>query len=450
MPRSVKAFATHDSFVSNNPKAINTFGELSTYSRTYEKDTTLYTHNTDKSITVEVFHSTNDQGALCAINPADLELASAVAKTIYDYTTSRAREIYRDELRTHLLETHRAKAQAFDLGEVVESGGYYCVQWAKWRDLKNNEFQVWFSDASFRAEYDEFEIEIIMPVENPDVFFSSRTVVEQELAKRPVDVLTRLAQAAKRNSPETVFRLDIFPWHNPTSKVAEVDTNWYVLIWGDAGDNIDSVKERIQETILARSSHTRDEWKQIFPDIFKRNEFIIVPQWDVFSNENKVKQQASLYSPFMDYSESISKYGTPFMRELAARHIQTHGQFMGLYYRAISGFVCGSAENRDNKFKLRDVFPDYMDVSSTSTDFNYQSVETQNWSIRLQEMLAVAEEMTPTSMLPRDKITTGTGEVIPGEKIFTRVIRDGKLFVVFKFGHFHYLMAAKYNFLPRT
>ena len=87
-----------------------------------------------------------------------------------------------------------------------------------------------------------------------------------------------------------------FKWHNPVNRQAELDTNWYVLIWGDAGDNIDSVREKIQDTILANSTHSRDEWKEVFPEIFKRNEFIIVPQWDVFSNENKVKEKASLYS----------------------------------------------------------------------------------------------------------------------------------------------------------
>ena len=62
-------------------------------------------------------------------------------------------------------------------------------------------------------------------------------------------------------------------------------------------------------------------------------------------------------------------------------------------------------------------------------------------------MLAVAETMTPTSSLPRERITLAGGEMINGEKIFTRTTRNNKLFLVMKYKDVHYLIAAKHNFL---
>ena len=98
----------------------------------------------------------------------------------------------------------------FQLGNVVTDGNYYCVQWVSWKDNNDNEFHVWFSDKSFKSEYDDYEIEIVPPVDAMDVFFTTRTQVEAELAKTPVNLLTKKANAKKGSSPVTVFRLDIF------------------------------------------------------------------------------------------------------------------------------------------------------------------------------------------------------------------------------------------------
>lgn len=449
MARITKAFATHGFFTTNTKMVEHRFGELSTDARTFERDIALYNHDTDKNIQLAVFKYIEDN-EVKDIRSEDLTTSLNVAKSIYDHTLASAREIYADELKRKLLDDYRGVLHTFELGEMVDDGSYYCPQYVKFKDEEENEFQIWFSDKSFKSEYDEYTIEVVPPVDNLDIFFSTRTKVEQELAKTPIDVLTKKANARKANTPVTVFRLDVFKWHNPTNFNPELDTNWYILIWGDAGDNIDAVRDKIQTTILANSSHTRDEWKNIFPEIFKRSEFVIVPQWDVFSNENKVKEQASLYSPFMSYNDILEKYGKPFMYDFPEEHIKQNGQVGSLYYRSLVAFTCGSPENRSNKFNLYSVFPDYIDVPSTSTDFSYQTKTTQEWSLKMQDMLAVAESMTPTSSLPREKITLPGGEIINGEKIYTKVIREGKLFLVMRYGHFHYLVAAKYNFKPKT
>lgn len=442
MSSSLKAFATHSSFITNTRLVEHPFGELSTDSRTYEKDLAVYSHNTDKAIELVLFNY-KENNTRTDVTTEHLNLSLDVVKAVYDYLMQSAREIYQDELKNHLLNTFRDKTQKYQIGKIVTDSEYYCPSYVSWKDPQDNEFTVWFSDASFKTEYDEFEIDIIAPVENIDVFYSSRSEVEAELAKTPVDILTRKANTQKANSPVTVFRLDIFKWYNPVTHNPELDTNWYILIWGDAGDNIDAVRDKIQEEILKKSSHSRDEWKKIFPEIFRRNEFIIVPQWDVYSNENKVKQQASLYSPFVNYKDTIDKYALPHMSDLSRDHIAEHAQATSLYYRSIAAVTCGSSENNDNKYKLQDVFPDFIDVPSTSTDFNYQSAKTQKFSLKLQDMLTIAETLTPTSALPREKVTLPNGTIVEGDKIYSKVIRGKKLFLVMKYEGIHYLVASK-------
>ena len=44
-----------------------------------------------------------------------------------------------------------------------------------------------------------------------------------------------------------------------------------ICLSGQAGDNIDSVKDRIVEYILENSSNSQSDWEQIMPDLFKRS-----------------------------------------------------------------------------------------------------------------------------------------------------------------------------------
>lgn len=446
MPKSLKTFAINDRFVTNTRFKEHAFGELSTDSRTYQKDVEIFIHPTDKEISLAVFESLDANGGRVPANAADVKLTIDVAKFVYDTVIEAARDIPTEEMANKILEAFRQWAKDIRVGNSVTNNTVYCPTWVKFKNLSDNEYHIWFSDAAFKQEFDSYEIEVVMPVDNIDVFFSSKSVIEAELAKKPIDKLTEEANVRKATSPVTSFRLDIFNWYNPATQRPELPTNWYVLIWGDAGANLDAVKLAIQKAILAKSKHRADEWKAIFPDIFKRNEFVIVPQWDKFANENKVREEASLYSPIMDYTTMVSKYATPFMAEYPANHVNANLQCMGLYFRGVVGVVCGSNENKEDKFKISQVYPDYIDVASTSTDFAYQAEATQAFSLRLQEMLEIAEKMTETSAIPREKVTQGNGQVVAGARIYSRVIRDGKMFLATKFGDYHYLVAAKKNF----
>ena len=117
MARSLKAFATHSFFTSNENLVVHTFGEMSTESRTYEKDVRLYSHNTDKNITLNVLSTMENERSI-DINTADRDLALDVSKHIYDYVLQGAREIYKDELKRNLLDTFSSRAQKFELGDV--------------------------------------------------------------------------------------------------------------------------------------------------------------------------------------------------------------------------------------------------------------------------------------------------------------------------------------------
>lgn len=439
--KTIKAFATHSQFTTNTENQTHPFGELTTFSRSYEKDIAIFPHDTDKAITLNVFKSL-DGRTVTPPNSNMVSLTLDIAQWVYNHVLNKAGEINKQEMLPALLVDFQGRAERFNVGNVVNDGRYHCVEWISWHDPVGNEYRLWFSDAAFRVEYENFTIEIVPPVENLNIFFSTPEAIKEELKRFPIDVLSRKANVKKSDKPVTVFRVDIFDWVSNRPDVPNIPTNWYILIWGDAGDNIDSVKDALRDYILTHSAsqHNEQAWKRIFPDIFNRSEFVIVPQWNVFSNENKVREQASLYSPFSNLKDLTKKYVKPFVPNYKATHVDEHTQIVGLYYRAIVGYVIGSEENRDNKYKLQDIFPDYIDVSSTSTDFNYMSKNTQDFSIALQKMLAFAETMTEFTELPRDS---------DGEKLFTRVKRGEHVYLVYKHGNFNFLVLSKASLIAQ-
>ena len=438
-----KAFATHSRFVDNAANnAINAFGELSTHSRSYEKDIKIYPHSSDKNVVLNLYRTTNNDKLY---TPSNNEVTTMldVSKWVYDYTLNANGEIYTDELLREVLTEFQDKLHSFKTSKVVDDGTFYCIEYLSFKDTSDNEYIIWFSDACFQLYYEDYEIDVVPPIESLDIFFTTPERINEELAKYPIDVLTRMANGKKEKCPETVFRSDTFYWYNPKTGKPEIPTVWFTLIWGDAGDNIDSIRDALVDFILDNSDHTEDEWKEIFPDIFKRSEFLIIPQWNVYSNENKVKEQASLYSPFANYNTAYTKYIKPYLdaKVYTEAHAKQYMQIMGLYYRSICAYTVSSPENKDNKFRIQDLYPDFINVPSTSTDFNYMSEDTIEFTLALQEMLAYAETSNEYSVLPRDQY---------GAKKFSKVKRNGKVYLVYKRGYYNYLVLYKSSMVPPT
>ena len=88
-------------------------------------------------------------------------------------------------------------------------------------------------------------------------------------------MLNKLAQELKEKDPETVTRVHEYNYVNKTLDL-KISTNWCVLIYGPSGDDVESIKEAIRKYVLDNSTHTETEWKEIFPDIFSINEFILI------------------------------------------------------------------------------------------------------------------------------------------------------------------------------
>lgn len=431
---SIKAFASNLSFTDNKKDIIAPVGELSAWSATYARDRAVYRRNIDTNIVLTVF-SAKDDGQYYLI-PSELEThIHTIVQWLYQQRMSapKGQPLVTDIVQS-LTDHFSTVASHFKAGEIAGSeDGIWLPSWISWKRAgsveKETNIRIWFSDESFQNTYDEFEIVVIPPLSPLSEFFKLSTKVREALDNRTPMKRMDDIQAAKAEKPETVIRTELYHYVDPHASDNIIPTYWDILVYGEYGNNVDSIKDAVINHILNNSTQSRDEWTRIFPDIFKRTEFVILPHWDKYAIPNRVTE-AGIYAPTLDVKDLVSSM-RPFTHLYPASHVAEHCQVSAHPYRSLALTIVGSNENRDNKFKITDFFPDYIAQASTSQDFNRQSEPTRTWAELLSNALLLAEEMTPFSDVPRG---------------FNRLEREGKLFVVFSYDNVHYLVACKHNF----
>lgn len=434
----LKGFISHALLVQNNVGITAEIGELSTHSLTYAREKGLYVSETAPDISLISFLSQLDEALVPAtadITP-DQTVADhvlEVSKYVYDQTILGANVVNSDELLADLIVEFATSAENFNCGPIVTDGRYYMPQWVSWKHKTvnggSNYFRVWFVDSAFRSQYDEFEITVVPPVDHLDSFFQSPGDVRAMLEAITFTETMNRMQLAKQDNPETTLRSECYEYISPVSSSIRYESNWGLLIYGHAGNNVDSIKDALVAYILANSVHTREEWLVIFPDIFKRTEFMLVPAWESYAIPNRTLE-AGIYSPVTNLTsggELIKQVVTGYPES----HIIAHASVFGHPYKSLSVLTVGGPENRDNLFEFTQVFPDYIDVSSTSLDFNRMAVPTKAFALLLSEMILIAETMGEFSDLPFG---------------MTKTVRDGVLYLVSNYQNIHYLVAAKSNF----
>lgn len=428
----IKGFATHANFANNKKNIVNTLGELSTHSLTYEMDKGIYHSSIDNRITLYTFKTLEDNDYV-ELDADWLNHVYTIINYIYGKTLA-AKELWSDELLNALITDYSDIAESFKCGAIVKDNGYYCPEWISWK-RKNVEssIKIWFSDDSFRRRYDDYSIIVVPALEPVDVFFKTKKEVQSLLEAQTPTKYTERVEKTRNNKPCTVSRVFEATWHNKLDQTETLNTIWTVLIYGIAGNNIDSIKDAISNHIISNSTHNRDEWKEIFPDIFKRTEFIFVPRWDMYAIPNRTTVQG-IYSPVVQI-DGLVEYAKPFMSDYSDQCITKYLSVFPHTYRSITSIVCGNEENRDNLYKITDVYPDYIAENSLSQDFNRMSEKTRNWAEKISEMIIISENMTDYSDIPDN---------------MNKMFRNGKLYLTQSIENVQYLVAAKCNFFKNV
>lgn len=429
----LKGFMVIQPLADNTPRVISPIGELSTYSKTFSKDVGHYSNPDQPSVDFMAFNSHTDDGPQVEVAPGYRDPILELGEWLYTNSVSGAFTNSESAFATLMLTEFSDRLTEVDVGQMTQdpTSSIWMPQYLQFTVLGTevdveNRIRVWMSDQAFRAQYDEYNVTVVPPIENIDDFF--KTAVEVKALIDGFDDSQRMLriQAAKNEYPETILRTEIYEWTNPIQPEYQLSTSWTLIIYGPAGNNIDNIKAVLTQYILDNSAYTQQEWEDYIPDLFKATEFIITPLWANFSIPNQTMVKG-LYSPTIRHKDVLS-----FARATATRYDNAYVDDVVTTsvanWRSMGFLAVGGPDNRDGVNLLSDRFPDYIAIATSSGEFGRMSPKTQDWSVLLSNMLRVADEMTEFSDLPSG---------------MTRLVRDEVLYLVASHEEFQYLVVSR-------
>jgi len=421
---SSKSFCNIDVFLSNTPGQNSSVGELTTYANTFSRELGIYQDQSRPGYTLFNFVSETDvDNSKLAMDFQLVNQSIALSHFIVNKANTTSGEIYADELLNELMTWGSTNdATNIQVGQMRNHNGKWMPDWVKWRSnhvVEDNENTVWYAIEAFVTQYSDYEIVVVPPVDNLDVFFTSGSNVDNVVSAITVPQTMDRIQLYKGGNPETIIRSDDYNYVDPLNSAHRVKVNWPILIYGPAGNNIDAIKDAMAAYILANSSHTRQEWTAIFPDIFRRTEFILAPHWHKMAIPNMTLQQG-IYSPVVRPQDALSLMISVAV-DYSQEHINENVEILGHPYRSLKISTVGSPENRDALYRLSQVFPDYIDVSTGSIDFNRMDPVTQAWVLTISEMIIVAETMNEYTTMPAGMMKMKRGQLLYVVKTYANI-----------------------------
>lgn len=392
MAKNVLGFMSISNLIDNTPGVIAKIGELSTWSRTYSKTKGEYFDVARPDFSLVSFSTTDqDTGNDVTLTAAESALAIDVFYKCYVYATTNPLpldpEDFRNSIQAELYET----IQNLEFGALETASAVTMPVWVSFqtKGAINNTYHIWAADQTFRSEYPDYDITIIDPIPNLSDFAGNWQNAVNKLEEWPFNKLLAKAQVDKAGNPETYtlsFQYDFVNRINPTQKIP---VTWIALVYGESGNSEDAVKDAIIDKLVTETGYPESSWEPIFPELFKRTEFIMYPRWDLLSIPN-VSTLTSLYSPFVDADEAISKAidWTPFYPRV---FIEENVTVFPVTYKSVSVVSVNGMNNLDEQKTLYSVWKDYICVDTSSPDFQRMTPATQNWVHFMVRLVSEAE-----------------------------------------------------------
>lgn len=419
---TVKGFISIKEKISNEPTKVDPLGELPTYCVTYTKELGMYNHSNYKDVKLYTLYSKNEA-------MEDVELSNIIQAEILkvyteikSYCDNNVKPIKKDELLRTVRSNLALIVNNFTIGKFVDSESDELPAWFSFTSINNNfRCKIWLSGKVMLYDYDEFEIMVIPPVEDLNVFFQGLSAVEDALSRRSINDLLDIAQVAKDLHPETVTKVLTYKWTDRLGN--SIDTNWVVLIYGVAGDTSENIKDAINEYCVDHSEYDTTEWKKYFKELFSRTEFVLIPRFDLYSIPSLYTEEG-MFRSIIDPNEAIQNaiYLLPYY---SSEHIRYNTRLLPYDYRGITIVSVAGDTNIEGYKKLEDILTDYIPVNSTSTDFMRMTKETREWCLAIEEMLTVAKNLDENSDIPEG---------------YRRVRRHDRLYITKTINKVYYLM----------
>jgi len=436
----IKGFYSIGALANNTQGQTALFGELSESALTFSRNKGQYANSSSPNVELITFETKTDVESNFILNQNTSTQVLAVGEWVYQQhiagsipnNTNKAAFI--TSLSTQFPVINNVVIGQILPGSSASRNMPDYVRYVVEVDSILYRVQVWFSNISFVTQYQGYTIFAIPPVDNLDTLNSNSATVNVALQSRTTANMVTLINAAVGNYPYTSLQTYQLNWNDPNDPaVNQIPTTWTLIIYGQAGVDSDAIKNAIREYIENNSTLTH--WNLIYPELFSENEFTIIPLWDV----QAIPQNAvatGIYRTLRKVSD---------LKELARKHIPNGyvlsasiSQFLDdnlevgqLPYQGISFTGIGNPNNNAGITTLSNLYPDLINVATTSTDFARMVNATQQFVIKLIGAIEAARVYNSTQLVPAG---------------YTKAVSAGRVYLVFTHNNYNYLVLTRLTY----
>lgn len=439
----IQGFVTIPQLADNAVGVVADFGEFSKDSQTYSADirhlSDTATYPNIEVITVKAIDESSNN---ININTAVTNFILHVSNWIYEQSIAnniplpRSKTVFQNSI-----------AAQFDfcknvvIGEILPTNqpSRRLIDYVRFDCASDNEsyrITLWFNDARFRAQYNYYDIVVIPPVDDLSRLIENLPTAALAIQSTSLDsVIAKVSSQTRKNPPTNITSYKVI-YHDPTNNKSTslLETTWVLVLYGSMSEDSESIKAAIRDYLSDHSNY--DKWHVIFPDLYSTNEFVIIPFWDAiatkdYSYDNGLYRTLICNADINKTSDRVIpksyKLGTH-----SEEYIKTNIEIGSAFYRTMSFMAIGSPTNSNAVYRLTDLFPDYMAVSTDSPDFSRMTSYTQSFALKFNEALNKARLYNANDIFPAG---------------FTRAIKGSRTYIGFDVLGYSFFILTKEGYL---
>lgn len=383
----VKGFYSVPKLSNNTANAVAVFGELSQNATSYSRDYKTYTKDSSQ-LSFCSFSSKNGETKV-ELGLEFSNIACEVGDFCYSIGPNIGNQNTKEDFAQMVQNNFGARVRTVTCGDLVTDSTRRMPKWISWEVLGQSttyRYKVWLSGSDFEQSYDEFEILVVPPLQLIDGLFMPYADLLLELARNDMSIIHERVVSIRGKISETIIRTEMVELIDKTNNFNRVNVGWTVLVYGQAGDTTDHIKDAIKKYISNNSTNSENDWRLLMPDLFNTTCFYVLPRWDRFSVQPRLGMPG-VQSPLSSVMENYNYTKTKTAAYVPALHLEENLQSTVHPYMKLTLNIVGGDFNRLNKFKFSDYFPDYLAEESTNEDFFRQSKETQDITNLLSTIL---------------------------------------------------------------
>lgn len=429
--KQILGFSVISALVDNVPEAMSLLGELSTQAATYSMTKGEYTNPLNPGYRLETFSVKDPVSGLdTTLTSEEALLAIAVTKACVDYAATAPIPVNPQDFRMAIAADFIDVIDSLEFGELLTASGTTLPTWFSFTAKAGvrNEYKIWLADSAFLIQYPEYDVKVVPPMPELNLFLGNWQNAVNALAEWPNTALIEAVGAAANLQPYSYLSYYEFDFVNRLNPAQKHKTSWYVLTYGEAGNNEDIHKDAIIDLLVKTTGRPEADWMPIFPELFKRTEFVGYPRWDRMSIPN-ASTLTGLYSSILYLQNSID-YAVQRTTFYPEEFVKQNALTFPLTYKAIAVVMVNGLNNLDSMKRLEELWPDYIPVPTTSPDFQRMQIKTRGWVNFMLRLVEAAETATTISALPQG---------------IRRVKRGDTWFLSASYERASYMLAARYN-----